>query len=157
MTRPAPPDAPLLRITGEDEARQRKRLAEVRADRNDATVQAAQVKARLEALRALLPAYAKDIGTNLSILAARLEPEGGPLGAVAGLVACQLQPDRIAGIVAIAGPMRFEVDGPVARYLRRGALVDGQPALVTNDPAAVVLKDADTIVFFGNTYKRHNP
>src|SRR5512137_211015 len=51
---------------------------------------------------------------------------GHSLGAVAGLVSCQLQPDRIAGIVAIAGPMRFEVDGPVARYLRRGALVDGR-------------------------------
>lgn len=39
----------------------------------------------------------------------------------------------------------------------RGAIVDGQPALITNDPAAVVLKDADTIVLFGNTYKRHAP
>jgi hypothetical protein len=39
----------------------------------------------------------------------------------------------------------------------RGALVEGRPALVTNDPAAVVLKDADTLVFFGNTYKRHAP
>lgn len=45
---------------------------------------------------------------------------------------------------------------PVTKTLR-GALVDGQHALVTNDPAAVVLKDADTIVFFGNTYKRHAP
>lgn len=39
----------------------------------------------------------------------------------------------------------------------RGALVDGQPALVTDDPAAITLKDADTIVYYGNTYKRHNP
>lgn len=39
----------------------------------------------------------------------------------------------------------------------RGAIVDGQPALVTNDPASLVLKDADTIVLFGNTYKRHAP
>lgn len=39
----------------------------------------------------------------------------------------------------------------------RGAMIDGQPALVTNDPAAVVLKDADTLVLFGNTYKRHAP
>jgi hypothetical protein len=45
---------------------------------------------------------------------------------------------------------------PVTKTVR-GALVDGQPALVTNDPAAVVLKDADTIVYFGNTYKRHAP
>jgi hypothetical protein len=39
----------------------------------------------------------------------------------------------------------------------RGALVDGQAALMTGDPAAITLKDADTIVYFGNTYKRHNP
>ncbi len=40
---------PLLRITGEDEARQRKRLAEVRADRDDAKVQAALARVRAEA------------------------------------------------------------------------------------------------------------
>ena len=39
----------------------------------------------------------------------------------------------------------------------RGAIVDGKPALITSDPAAVALKDADTIVLFGNTYKRHAP
>ncbi len=39
----------------------------------------------------------------------------------------------------------------------RGAIVDGKPALITNDPAAIALKDADTIILFGNTYKRHNP
>lgn len=53
------------------------------------------------------------------------------------------------------GP-NLSVTQPVTKIVR-GALVDGQPALVTDDPAAVVLKDADTIVFFGNTYKRHNP
>lgn len=37
-----------------------------------------------------------------------------------------------------------------------GAIVDGQPALMTAD-AAITLKDADTIVYFGNTYKRHAP
>jgi pimeloyl-ACP methyl ester carboxylesterase len=51
---------------------------------------------------------------------------GHSLGAVAGLVSCQLHPDRIAAIVAIAGPMSFDVSGPLARYLRRGALVDGR-------------------------------
>lgn len=41
----------------------------------------------------------------------------------------------------------------------RGAIVDGVPALMTVDaaPAAITLKDADTIVFFGNVYKRHSP
>ncbi len=39
----------------------------------------------------------------------------------------------------------------------RGALVDNRPALITSDPAAITLKDADTLVFFGVTYKRHNP
>ncbi len=39
----------LLRITGEDEARQRKRLSEVRADRDDVRVQAALDRVRTEA------------------------------------------------------------------------------------------------------------
>ena len=40
---------PLLRITGEDEARQRKRLAEVRADRDSAAVEASLQRVRTEA------------------------------------------------------------------------------------------------------------
>ncbi len=40
---------PLLRITGEDESRQRKRLAEVRADRDDVRVQAGLDRVRAEA------------------------------------------------------------------------------------------------------------
>jgi pimeloyl-ACP methyl ester carboxylesterase len=51
---------------------------------------------------------------------------GHSLGAVTGLVACQLHPGRIAGVVAIAGPMAFDTRGRVARYVRRGALVDGR-------------------------------
>lgn len=51
---------------------------------------------------------------------------GHSLGAVTGLVSCQLYPERIAGIVAIAGPMSFDVEGPVARYVRWGSLVDGR-------------------------------
>ena len=51
---------------------------------------------------------------------------GHSLGAVTGLVACQLHPGRIAGIVAIAGPMSFDADGPLARYLSWGLLVDGR-------------------------------
>ena len=47
---------------------------------------------------------------------------------------------------------------PLTKPLR-GAIVDGQPALMTVDasPSAITVKDADTIVFFGNIYKRHNP
>lgn len=51
---------------------------------------------------------------------------GHSLGAVTGLVACQLYPRRIAGAVAIAGPMTFDVDGLVARYLGWGFLIDGR-------------------------------
>lgn len=51
---------------------------------------------------------------------------GHSLGAVAGLVSCQLHPERIAAIVAIAGPMSFAADGSIARYVRHGALVDGR-------------------------------
>jgi len=51
---------------------------------------------------------------------------GHSLGAVAGLVACQLYPERIAGIVSVAGPVSFDVDGLIARYLGWGFLVDGR-------------------------------
>jgi pimeloyl-ACP methyl ester carboxylesterase len=51
---------------------------------------------------------------------------GHSLGAVVGMVSCQLYPERIAAIVSIAGPMSFDVDGRLARYVRRGALVDGR-------------------------------
>ena len=51
---------------------------------------------------------------------------GHSLGAVTGLVSCQLHAERIAAIVATAGPMRFDPDGQVARWVRRGVLVDGR-------------------------------
>lgn len=38
--------------------------------------------------------------------------------------------------------------------LARGALVDGRPALITGD-AVVQLKDADTVVMYNTTYRRH--
>jgi len=51
---------------------------------------------------------------------------GHSLGAVTGLVSCQRYPERVSGIVALAGPMSFDVDGLVARYLGWGFLVDGR-------------------------------
>lgn len=51
---------------------------------------------------------------------------GHSLGAVTGLVSCQLHPERIAGIVAIAGAMGFDANGPLARYMGLGVLVDGR-------------------------------
>jgi pimeloyl-ACP methyl ester carboxylesterase len=51
---------------------------------------------------------------------------GHSLGAVLGLVTCQLHPERVAGIVALAGPMSFDEEGIVARYLGLGFLVDGR-------------------------------
>jgi pimeloyl-ACP methyl ester carboxylesterase len=51
---------------------------------------------------------------------------GHSLGAVAGMVSCQLHADRIAGLVAIAGPVSFDAEGLVARYLGWGFLVDGR-------------------------------
>jgi pimeloyl-ACP methyl ester carboxylesterase len=51
---------------------------------------------------------------------------GHSLGAVLGLVTCQLHPARVAGIVALAGPTSFDEEGLVARYLGWGFLVDGR-------------------------------
>jgi hypothetical protein len=63
-----------------------------------------------------------------------------------------------SGVARLAkfGPNQTPIQ-PVSKPVR-GALVDGQPALVTENPTgAVTLKDADTVVYFGNTYKRYNP
>jgi pimeloyl-ACP methyl ester carboxylesterase len=51
---------------------------------------------------------------------------GHSLGAVLGLVTCQFHPSRVAGIVALAGPMGFHEEGLVARYLGWGPLVAGR-------------------------------
>lgn len=54
------------------------------------------------------------------------------------------------------GPNQAPVQ-PLTKTVR-GALVEGQPALITdNPPGAITLKDADTLLYFGNTYKRHAP
>jgi len=45
---------------------------------------------------------------------------------VTGLVSCQLYPERVAAIAAIAGPMSFDAEGLVARYLGWGFLIDGR-------------------------------
>jgi len=37
----------------------------------------------------------------------------------------------------------------------RGALVEGRPALITNDPFVLAIKDSDTVVLYGSTYRRH--
>ncbi|MEN9646698.1 MAG: isobutyryl-CoA mutase large subunit [Actinomycetota bacterium] len=61
---------PLLRITGEDEARQRKRLAEVRADRDGAAVDAALQRVRTEAADPeinLMPALIDAVGVYATL------------------------------------------------------------------------------------------
>jgi len=61
---------PLLRITGEDEARQRKRLAEVRADRDSAAVEASLQRVRTEAADPeinLMPALIDAVGVYATL------------------------------------------------------------------------------------------
>jgi hypothetical protein len=68
-------------------------------------------------------------------------------------------------IIDATGTARLAKFGPNQSVIQpstktiRAALVAGQPALVTTDsaPSSITLQDADTILFFGNTYKRHNP
>jgi hypothetical protein len=38
----------------------------------------------------------------------------------------------------------------------RGALTSGKQALLTNDPYLVEIKDTNTVVLYGDTYKRKN-
>jgi pimeloyl-ACP methyl ester carboxylesterase len=51
---------------------------------------------------------------------------GHSLGAVAGMVSCQLHADRIAGLVAIAGPVSFDAEGLVTHHVGWGLIVDGR-------------------------------
>lgn len=50
------------------------------------------------------------------------------------------------------GPQRAVVEERTKTV--RGALVNGRPALLTNDPYVLELKDADTVVLYGTTYRR---
>lgn len=51
---------------------------------------------------------------------------GHSLGALVGLAACEARPDRIAGIVALAGPVHFDGHGDLRRFMRYGFLVNGR-------------------------------
>jgi hypothetical protein len=85
------------------------------------------------------------------------------LGRVAGEYRTGSQEGDRRIIIDATGTARLAKFGPNQSVTQpvtkpvRGALVDGQPALLTADPASITLKDADTILFFGNTYKRHAP
>jgi hypothetical protein len=63
-------------------------------------------------------------------------------------------------VIGADGSLRLAKFGPQRSVLEerrkivRGALVDGRAALVTPD-AVIVLKDADTVLLYGNTYRRH--
>lgn len=86
----------------------------------------------------------------------------GLLGRVAGEYRTGSQEGDRRIIIDATGTARLAKFGPNQAVIQpttkplRGAIVDGQPALMTAD-AAITLKDADTIVYFGNSYKRHSP
>ena len=85
------------------------------------------------------------------------------LGRVAGEYRTGSQEGDRRLIIDPTGTARLAKFGPNQAIIQpttktiRGAIVDGKPALITGDPAAITLKDADTLILFGNTYKRHNP
>jgi hypothetical protein len=65
-------------------------------------------------------------------------------------------------VIEADGTMRLAKFGPQRAILEestrvaRGGLADGRAALVTNDPYVLTIKDADTVVLYGNTYRRRN-
>jgi pimeloyl-ACP methyl ester carboxylesterase len=99
-----------LDLRGHGDSRDRPRRA---GDWNFDTYVTRDVPAALDAIR-------RDTGEEQVLWV------GHSLGAVAGMVTCQLHPERIAGLVSIAGPVSFDVEGLVARYLGWGFLVDGR-------------------------------
>ncbi len=64
-----------------------------------------------------------------------------------------IQPDGSL-ILSTYGPRRTIVEQ--INRSAKGALYGGRPALVTNDPAMLEIKDADTVVLYGNVYKRRS-
>jgi len=63
-------------------------------------------------------------------------------------------------IIGPDGTMRLAKYGPAQAIAEeiirtaRGAQLAGQPALATSDPYLMVIKDADNVVLYGQTYKR---
>lgn len=50
------------------------------------------------------------------------------------------------------GPRKTVIEETVKAA--RGGLAEGRAALVTNDPDVIAIKDADTVVIYGSTYRR---
>jgi pimeloyl-ACP methyl ester carboxylesterase len=51
---------------------------------------------------------------------------GHSLGAVLGMAACAAYPERLAGLVGLAGPVRFGANPDLKRYVRHGFLLGGR-------------------------------
>ena len=64
-----------------------------------------------------------------------------------------IQPDGSL-ILSTYGPRRTIVEQ--INRSAKGALYQGRPALVTSDPAMLEIKDGDTVVLYGNVYKRRS-
>jgi hypothetical protein len=66
-------------------------------------------------------------------------------------------------VIESDGTLRFSKFGPKKALLdemtktARGGLAEGRAALITSDPAVLTIKDADTVVLYGNTYHRKAP
>jgi len=65
-------------------------------------------------------------------------------------------------VIEADGTLRLAKFGPQRAILEesirnaRGGLAEGRAALITNDPYVLSIKDADTLVLYGNTYRRRN-
>jgi hypothetical protein len=66
-------------------------------------------------------------------------------------------------VIDAAGTLKLAKYGPQKKVLEettktvRGALSEGRAALVTGDPNVLTIKDPDTVILYGNTYKRSAP
>jgi hypothetical protein len=66
-------------------------------------------------------------------------------------------------IIEADGTLRLSKFGPKKSILEentktaRGGLAEGRAALITSDPAVLTIKDADTMILYGTTYRRKAP
>ena len=82
------------------------------------------------------------------------------LAKVAGLYQTGAQPGDRRLVIDADGTLRLAKYGPQQSVTEektksvRGAIVEGRTALITSDPSVLMIKDADTVVLYGTSYRR---
>jgi hypothetical protein len=103
----------------------------------------------------------KNLAPRFQLLAAA--ESSALLARTAGEYRTGTQPGDRRLVLGADGTLRIAKYGPAQAITEeiirtaRGASQNGQPGLATNDPYLMLIKDADSVVLYGQTYKRVAP